>query len=173
MCVHQLRSVLLVACGLVCAGLTACDKTAEAPAEPPRLVSAIKLGGEEVLLEGDFPGRAAASQELNLSFRVTGQLAELPAKVGDSVKGGQVLAQLDRRDFQVQIDVAQGHLAKANADTEVAQSNYDRGVSIQKKTPAPITQAILDQRLGGIRSRRESQRPLRPGIPGRRPPKTP
>ncbi|MCE9591666.1 MAG: efflux RND transporter periplasmic adaptor subunit [Planctomycetes bacterium] len=143
-----LRVFLWVSLGVF---TTACDKAVEAPPEKPRLVSAIKLEATGALIEADFPGRAEAAKELDLSFRVTGLLAELPAKVGDSVKAGQTLAQLDRRDFQVAIDVILGRLAKAQADVEVAQSDYDRGVSIQKENPGAISQAVIDQRVGALK----------------------
>lgn len=145
------RLRLIALCVSLCAAVTACDEAVEAPPEKPRLVSAIKIESTGALIEANFPGRAEASQELDLSFRVTGLLVEMPAKVGDSVKAGQTLAQLDRRDFQVAIDVIMGRLAKTQADMEVAQSDYERGVSIQKENPGAISQAIIDQRSGAVK----------------------
>src|SRR5262249_16313809 len=45
-----------------------------------------------------FPGQAEANEEAELSFRVGGLLIQLSANVGDTVKKGQVLANLDPTD---------------------------------------------------------------------------
>jgi RND family efflux transporter MFP subunit len=111
----------------------------------------MKLESAGALIEGEFPGRAEAAREANLSFRVTGRLVELPAKVGDKVKATQTIAQLDRRDFEVAITAIEGQLAKAAADVEVAQSDLDRGLAIQKENPGAISQAVIEQRLGAVK----------------------
>lgn len=131
--------------------LIGCKPKQQPKPQQPRLVTAVKLQAEGALIEGEFPGRAFAAQELELSFRVTGQIIELPVKVGDAVKAGQTLAQLDRRDFQVTIEVKDGQLAKALADVEVAESDYTRGVNIQKENPGAISQAVIDQRAGALK----------------------
>lgn len=136
------------------AGFCGCDRKEAAAPELPRLVSAVQLGEPGAVVERDFPGRAEASRELNLAFRVPGRLSELPARVGDSVKQGTVLAKLDPRDFLVEVEVHEGRLAKALADVEVAQSDYDRGVNIQKENPGAISQAVIDQRLGALKQAR-------------------
>jgi multidrug efflux pump subunit AcrA (membrane-fusion protein) len=46
-----------------------------------------------------FPGQAEANEEADLSFRLAGSLIELSANIGDKVKKGQVLANLDPTDF--------------------------------------------------------------------------
>lgn len=141
----------LATCLVLGVAIGGCDRAVEAPPQPPRLVSAIKLEAASALIEGELPGRATAARELELSFRVTGRLVELSAKVGDSVKTGQTLAQLDTRDFQLSIDALQGQLAKAEADVEVAQSEYDRGVNMQKENAGAISQAVIDQRAGALK----------------------
>jgi RND family efflux transporter MFP subunit len=136
---------------LLLAVLTGCEKKVEALKEPPRLVNAVKLEAAGALIEGEFPGRAEAAREVELSFRVTGRLIELPTKVGDAVRGGQTIAQLDRRDFDVAITAIEGQLAKATADVEVAQSDLDRGLNIQKENPGAISQAVIEQRQGALK----------------------
>lgn len=147
-------AAVLLLCAGIGAGVVGCDRKQAAPPELPRLVSAVQLGEPGAVVERDFPGRAEASRELNLAFRVAGRLSELPARVGDSVKKDTVLAQLDPRDFLVAVEVNEGRLAKALADVEVAQSDYDRGVNIKKENPGAISQAVIDQRLGALKQAR-------------------
>ena len=46
-----------------------------------------------------FPGRAQASREATLFFRVSGPLINVNVKPGDTVKKGQVLMRIDPRDY--------------------------------------------------------------------------
>lgn len=59
---------------------------------------ALKVADASGLLERAFPGRARASQEVNLSFRVSGPLITLPVEVGDKVQADDVLARIDPND---------------------------------------------------------------------------
>jgi len=87
-------------------------------AEAPRQARPVKTmvaaaaggGGERV-----FPGRILASQKVNLSFRVSGQVVELPVVMGESVGAGSMLARLDPRDFEVQLANARSELGNAKA----------------------------------------------------------
>ena len=58
------------------------------PEPPPPLVPAIRIADAEEMTVRSFPGQARAGQEVNLSFRVSGPLIELPVHVGDKVKKG-------------------------------------------------------------------------------------
>ncbi|MFQ5760315.1 MAG: biotin/lipoyl-binding protein, partial [Acidiferrobacterales bacterium] len=77
----------------------------EAPAETiARPVKAIKVGDVAQVSGRSFPGQARATREANLSFRVSGPLITFPVKVGDDVEEGQVLARIDPRDYQVNLN---------------------------------------------------------------------
>ncbi|MBL3538305.1 efflux RND transporter periplasmic adaptor subunit [Aminivibrio sp.] len=67
-------------------------------------------GGERI-----FPGRIVASQKVNLSFRVSGQIIDLPSVKGVFVEKGTLLAKLDPRDFVVQLANAKSDLGNADA----------------------------------------------------------
>ncbi len=73
-----------------------------------------------------FPGLAKASTEADLSFRVSGTLISLPAKVGDHLKPGQTIAALDSSQFQLQAQQAQATLAQATAAWRNARAAYER-----------------------------------------------
>ncbi|MEN6498027.1 MAG: efflux RND transporter periplasmic adaptor subunit [Thermoguttaceae bacterium] len=94
---------------------TGCRK---APSEPEaiRPVRAIKVGDLKAIAGREFPGRAKARDEVDLSFRVSGPLVALPVDVGSKVTKGDVIAALDPRDFQAALDSAQGNLTRAQAN---------------------------------------------------------
>ncbi|WP_407305230.1 efflux RND transporter periplasmic adaptor subunit [Acinetobacter sp.] len=71
-----------------------------------------------------YAGDVQARQQTALAFRVAGQIIERYVDVGDQVKVGQVLAKLDVKDAQLQLNVANAQLESAqsaakNADDEL------------------------------------------------------
>jgi RND family efflux transporter MFP subunit len=64
----------------------------------------------------EFPGRAKAKNEVDLSFRVSGPLVSLPVDVGSKVKKGDVIAAIDPRDFQAALESAQGNLSREQSN---------------------------------------------------------
>jgi RND family efflux transporter MFP subunit len=78
--------------------------------------------GDVAAIDGRwFPGRAKATEEVNLSFRVAGELATLPIDVGDVVKKGDVLATLDPADYRAALERAEAKLAQAVAQLDAMQ----------------------------------------------------
>ena len=105
------------------------------------IVSDIKSIGERT-----FPGMAKAADEVNLSFRVSGPLISFPAKVGQKVKKGDVVAQIDPRDFDIKIRNAQANLERSKANHGFAKKEYLRILSIRKQDPGATSQKIIDKR---------------------------
>lgn len=103
---------ICIAAGTVSSG---CREPAS-EAEPVRPVRAIKVGDLKAIQGREFPGRARAGDEVDLSFRVSGPLVALPVDVGSKVKKGDVIAAIDPRDFQAALDSAEGSLSVAKAN---------------------------------------------------------
>ncbi len=87
-----------------------------------RPVRSMRVGDAKELERRPRPGRAKATQEVNLSFRVSGPLVSLPVNVGDEVKKGQVLARIDPNDFQVRLRNTEGQLARARAEFQAMKT---------------------------------------------------
>jgi RND family efflux transporter MFP subunit len=105
----------------------------------------MKVNDVSALQQRSFPGRASATQEVDMAFRVTGPLIARPANVGDEVQQGDILARIDPRDFEVQLRNAESNLQRARANLTRAQSDYERNLNIQQRDPSLITPAELDQ----------------------------
>jgi len=136
-------SIIVLTAVLLLAG---CQKEVEEE-YVPRLVKTMKVGDATGISQRWLPGRASASQEVNLSFRVSGPLVELPVNVGDEVKQGQVLARIDPRDFEVNLRNVEGQLARAEAELQFAEAEYDRVVRIREQDPAAISASMVDRKL--------------------------
>ena len=147
-------AVLAIARLLLVAG---CENSKqEARQVEPRLVMAARVLDTSGLLERTFPGRAKASQQVNLSFRVSGPLITLPVVVGDRVKAGDVLARIDPNDFQARLDTLKGELDTARAQAVLSEKEYERGIEIDAKGTGLISKSEVDKRRGA-RDRSKAQ----------------
>jgi RND family efflux transporter MFP subunit len=80
-----------------------------------RPVRAMQVANTAGITGRAFPGRAKASAEVNLAFRVSGPLIERPVNVGDFIKKGDVVARIDPRDFETALADLSNKLAEARA----------------------------------------------------------
>jgi len=127
---------VLAALALLAVVLTGCAE--EPQPDPIRPVRSIKVGDIKAIGGRWWPGRAKATQEIDLGFEVTGQLIERPVNVGDEVTPGTVLARLDSRDYD-------NALTRSKAERDRARAYYDR-VAEAAKTEAVSKQDVSDAR---------------------------
>jgi RND family efflux transporter MFP subunit len=90
---------------------------------PVRAVTVEHTGGTRVR---SFSGAARAGREIQLSFRVAGTIESLDARVGDRVRAGQRIAQLETQDYELQVQQAQANLSRSEAAERNAEANLDR-----------------------------------------------
>jgi RND family efflux transporter MFP subunit len=116
------RRLAVAACAvtwIACAGAP----PEEEPIRPVRVQQVFSTGGSRVRT---FSGAARAGVESRLSFRVPGAVRRIPVKVGDTVRSGTVLAELDPKDYELQVEDAQASLAQAEARERNAEANLER-----------------------------------------------
>jgi len=130
----------------LCILLTSCEKKEEEP-RSIRPVRALQLVEEETIQSRVFPGRTRAVNRVNLSFRVDGPMIERPVFVGDQVIKGQLLARIDPRDYEVNLQIVKGKLERAEAQLRFAERDYERAMNIWKKDPGAISKSLLDQKF--------------------------
>ncbi|WP_432797942.1 efflux RND transporter periplasmic adaptor subunit [Poriferisphaera sp. WC338] len=91
----------------------------------------------------NFPGRVKAGQSVDLAFQVTGQIIELPIKQGDEVKQGDLIAQLDPRDFQNNVAKAQATLTEKQTILDQIRQLVERNAA----TNVELTNALAAQQI--------------------------
>ena len=102
-------------------GMMGCAQE-EPSVEPTKIIRPVKvmvISSETSVESKVFSGVAEGIEEITLSFRVSGVLQSLPAKVGDKKKKGKALASLDQRDFIFEVRNYEGQLRTAEAELEV------------------------------------------------------
>ena len=110
---------------LVLVALTGCQK-APPPQEPVRAVKLVTIGQTASDASAEFSGEIRARVESALGFRVGGKLLARPAEIGQRVKAGQLLAQLDPQDYQVTAQAAAAQLVAAQSNRDSVEADYRR-----------------------------------------------
>ncbi|QUJ66306.1 efflux RND transporter periplasmic adaptor subunit [Photobacterium sp. GJ3] len=103
--------------------LAGCSQEAQHEAKTPLPVAVFQVAMAESSPILSFPAVAAAADKSELSFRLAGEVVNVRVKPGEFVKEGQLLAQLDPTDYQLEVNDAQ---AKFN----VADSQYRRSAKL-------------------------------------------
>src|SRR5215469_10339177 len=116
---------------------------------------------------GDLPvyfnglGNVTAYNTVTVRSRVDGQIVNVAFKEGQYVHVGDLLVQIDPRPFQVQLEQAQGQLAKDQAQRKDAQVNLERFQLLFKEGVIPQqqldTQAALVGQFDGAITSDQSQ----------------
>lgn len=105
----------------------------EAPAEPVRAVKVITVAPSGMQYRHEFSGEVRARVESRLGFRVGGKITQRQAEVGQHVKAGTVLAQLDPQDYRLAAEAARAQVAAASTNRDLAAADYKRFVALREQ----------------------------------------
>ncbi len=106
---------------------TSCKKDEQPPAEPLiRPVRYIQVKAARGVRQRTFSGAAKPGAEIKLSFKVEGTLQRLPVKVGDAVAEGDLIAELDPRHYELQVEEIRAALSQARAKERYAKAELAR-----------------------------------------------
>lgn len=145
---------------IVCASLMLSPAWAQSPAAPTAAAPAVavnvsRLDAVWVQPEREAPATVVARNVSRLSAESAGTLLRWNADVGAQVKRGQVLAQIDPRDAELQVqraqaavDASQSRLSLAQSQLKrseelVAQGFYSQEALLQRQTEVNLMRAEL------------------------------
>ncbi len=105
----------------------------------------------EVTTQGDrfsvtYPGKIEAASNVKLAFRVPGPIKKIYVAEGQFVKKGQLLAELDPRDYRIQFNGTQAEYDQVVDESDrvielyrrgsVSVNEYDKAVAAKKRVTA-------------------------------------
>jgi membrane fusion protein, multidrug efflux system len=131
--------------------VVACSKTEVAP-DPVRAVRTSTVSAQSAGGVCEFAGEVKARTESRLGFRVGGKIARRQADLGDVVKAGQVLAQLDPQDLRLGQDSARASLVAAQVNVDQAQADFKRFKDLRDQ--GFISSAELERRETALKAAR-------------------
>jgi RND family efflux transporter MFP subunit len=105
--------------------VSACSRPAP-PEEPVRSVKVITVGLGAFESGQEYAGEVRARVESRLGFRVAGKITKRTVEVGQRVKAGQLLAQLDPRDYQLAADAGRAQVVAATTQRDLAAADLTR-----------------------------------------------
>lgn len=169
--------IVFVATWTFSAGCGGTPKSNSKTAEIVRGLQVDKMQLQGVADEWEAPGSVIAVSTAQVASRTMGTVVQVAVREGDTVKRGQVLAQLDERELSARSNAAQAGargatagvtqatkvLAAAQAQADVVQKTYDRYTFLRaQKSVSPqefdeisakqqAAQANLDQARAGLR----------------------
>ncbi|KGM93801.1 efflux RND transporter periplasmic adaptor subunit [Clostridium botulinum] len=139
------KIILLLVTALMIFPMTGCSKKAVAGEEEkvlPVKVMGVSQNQNPILLK--YLGNTNSTDNIKLSFKLPGKIAELNVKEGDYVSAGQVIGKLDSKDYNFAVNGARGQLEAANGQMQAAQKQI---AMAQAKVDA--AKAQYDKALNG------------------------
>src|SRR5271156_4241580 len=150
---HRRRPPLLVGLAMIAilsGGYLGWQHFAHSPAakqEPtppvPVIATTVQKQNFPIVLTGI--GNVAALNSATVRSMITEPIVSIDFKDGQTVKKGELLAQLDPSTYQAQLDQAEANLARDEAHLENGRINLSRYVPLQKQGFAPQQQVATQQ----------------------------
>jgi RND family efflux transporter MFP subunit len=138
---------------LAASGMGGCGGDRPATASPgrdraaarPREVRVVPAALERVPRSVIVTGTLAADEQIVLSLKVAGRLAELGVDLGSPVRRGQVLARLDPTDFELRVRQAEAALHQARARLGLPPQGDDDRVDPESTAVVRQARAVLHE----------------------------
>ena len=130
----KLSLILLVASFLI-----ACGKKDQVQAagpgagRPPAPVVAATVEQRDIPVQIRAIGNVEAYQTVLVRSQVNGQIQRIFFREGDDIRAGQMLFQLDKRQFQADLDKAVAQLGRDHAQSENSRAQADRYSELEKQ----------------------------------------
>lgn len=133
--------VSLALLGAVSLAVSGCSEEKKAETKeilrPVKVVEVAAAGDTRAL---DYSGAVKARVEMNLGFRVAGKITDRRVNIGDRVKPGDLLAEIDPTDYELAVKTAEANLAAAEKGVATAdlankraQQLYDKSVTAKSQ----------------------------------------
>jgi len=159
----RFRPLLLAALFLVPAVLAGCDEPKQANAPPPKPGVTVRPAAMKgVARSFEFVGHIKAVEKVDVRARVEGFLEKILFREGQEVKTGGLLYQIEKVQFQAQVDQAKANVASAEAEATNAQLQYARSFELSQRQWTP--QSTVDQNKAALDTSRAKVMQMRAAL---------
>ncbi len=116
--------------------LLGCNNSPPVAETPPPPVTVSQPVLKEITDYGDYEGRIAAVEFVEVRARVRGELVKVCFKQGQTVEEGDPLFEIDPKPYQTALDAAKAQKASADASLELAKKEYARIAGLVRSNAA-------------------------------------
>jgi len=145
--------------------LSACSKPTPGQ-DPVRAVKVLAVAADGIRSGAEYAAEVRPRVESRLGFRVGGKLLRRMVEVGQHVRAGQALAQLDASDFVLSAEAAQAQLSAALANRDLAVSDFKRFKDLREQNF--ISSAELERRDASVKAAQSQVEQAQAQVSGQR-----
>jgi len=109
----------------VCLLLVACGSEQQ-KTEFAVTVKADTVGTTAQKIIVSYPGKIKATEDVNIAFRVSGTILRNLKKQGDFVRKGEVICEMDSRDYALQFQATEAEYKQTKAECERVMALYEK-----------------------------------------------
>ena len=138
---------------LFCAACGGADETETDP--PVRGLRVFEVSQSASTEARRYPTLIEPANESRLSFEIAGQLGEVDLEVGEQVKSGDLLMQLDPTSLNLELEEAEAALDQAEVALSNARTDFERKSELLKN--GNVTRANYDESQTNLRTAESQQ----------------
>lgn len=162
------KIIVLAAAALLATACQSQDDSAQNAEPPVRGLKTVLVQDQESSTIRRFPSVLQPAEVTTLSFEIGGKLGAIDLKVGQVVEKGQLLATIDPKSLEIQVESAEAAVTQAEATAKNALANlerqqelFDKKVTTRSKldeaqTSANTSAASLQQAKKQLESAKEN-----------------
>lgn len=120
--------------------ISAC-RSSRTEEKPVVMVKAESVKPYQNELRITYPGRMEAAADVDLAFRVAGPILRIPVEIGQYVRKGEVIAEIDPRDYEIQLQATE-------AEYKQIKSEADRVIELYNRKSVPVND--YDKAVSGL-----------------------
>ncbi|MGB0371178.1 MAG: efflux RND transporter periplasmic adaptor subunit [Opitutales bacterium] len=129
--------LVTLALSILLSTFSGCSKP-EIVESKPRPVVSMTVGDPVDQSQRSFSGQVIAGDSANLAFEVSGRIETMNAQLGKPAKRGDILASIDKSDYETRLSDASASLEQASQELLRAQQLFETGNASQSQLESAI-----------------------------------
>ncbi|MDD4202000.1 MAG: efflux RND transporter periplasmic adaptor subunit [Candidatus Omnitrophica bacterium] len=120
------KRIIIIICILLAVVLHfSCNKSSKKEDDQVKPVKTMVVGATLYGNEYKYPGKVEAFDDAMLAFEVSGQIIDFPAQRGEVLEKDQLIAQVDPRDFENELNAKKSQFTRASSELERYRNLYE------------------------------------------------
>jgi len=112
---------------------------------PPRLVETVPVARRALERTVTVTGSLAALDRATLTMKVPGRLCEIAMDLGSPVRTGDLIAQVEPRDYELRVQQAEAALAQARAALGLPPEGTNDLLALESTSPVREAKAVFNE----------------------------